>query len=332
MIDDNIDKIFNLFRHAVGSERLAHAYLVLGDPTGSALTFAEKVCAYLLCPATGERPCGACPACRRVAAHTHLDIFRIEPEKKSRIISVEAMRDFMRELRQTSYEGGWKIGLIFFADRFNEKAANAFLKTLEEPPAKTLIFLLTDAPQVLLPTIRSRCQCLTVSGARGKEQASWTEELDSLLTAPDLSDPLAQHILARRMTSLLAEERKNILAEQKELQKKLDEGQEKRSKTVKENEIFDARVEAKLKEVRQRVFHSFLLWQRDLLLLVTGCDEASIFHQDKLDALRTLASKLDLSAAMNRVWSAEEMLTRLNDLSRPEDPILESGFALMGRA
>ncbi len=330
--DAQIAPVFNLFRHGAEAGRLPHAYLVIGDPSGAALTFAEKICSYLVCSSDGERPCGVCPPCHRVAGQTHFDIFRIEPEKKSRIISVDAMRELMRKMRQTSFEGGWKVGIVLFADCLKEEAANAFLKTLEEPPPKTLLLLLTDSPQALLPTIRSRCQQLSLLGRQVKEQESWTEELNGIMSAPDLSSPLAQNILAQRINKVLAEEKNTILEEEKARQKQQrQEAQEKQAITTKEIEIFDARIEAKLKEVRQHIFRSFIVWQRDLLLLVTQCDPEAIFHKDKLDKLQQLADKLDIAAAMNRIRCAEEMVERINRLSRPETPLLESGLALMGQ-
>ena len=81
----------------------------------------------------------------------------IEPEKKSRVIAVDAVRALNHRIQTSSFAGGWKVAVIKYADRLNDQAANAFLKTLEEPPARTLLLLLTDAPQSLLPTVVSRC-------------------------------------------------------------------------------------------------------------------------------------------------------------------------------
>lgn len=72
-------------------------------------------------------------------------------------------------LSDTAFAGGWKVVVLAGADRLTNEAANAFLKMLEEPPPKTLILLLTDAPQALLPTIRSRCQRIDLD-----EPPSWT--------------------------------------------------------------------------------------------------------------------------------------------------------------
>ena len=92
----------------------------------------------------------------------HVDIRWIEPEGKARMIKVDAVENLMEFIGLTSYGGGWKAGVILFADRLNEPSQNKLLKTLEEPPPNSLLVLVTDAPAALLPTIRSRVQAVDV--------------------------------------------------------------------------------------------------------------------------------------------------------------------------
>lgn len=108
-------------------------------------------------------------------AHRHPDLFELRPEGKMRLIKIgsdsdrvggewppNTMRKLLKDLRQTSSQGGAKVAIIHEADRMNAVAANAFLKTLEEPPERTTIFMLTTRPNDLLNTIRSRCIALRV--------------------------------------------------------------------------------------------------------------------------------------------------------------------------
>lgn len=88
----------------------------------------------------------------------HPDVFTLRPSKKSRIISVDDTREAIRKIQHSPQAGDRKVAMVFEVDRFNTSAANAFLKTLEEPPLNTTILLLTTRPHSLLPTIRSRCQ------------------------------------------------------------------------------------------------------------------------------------------------------------------------------
>jgi DNA polymerase-3 subunit delta' len=123
--------------------RLPHGILLHGSDLGGVRSVALALAGKLL-----NRPAAT--------VTTHPDCFELRPGKKSRVITVDETRDLIRTLYQTSREGGAKVAIINEADRFRTEAANAFLKTLEEPPAHTTLLLLTTRPYALLPTIRSR--------------------------------------------------------------------------------------------------------------------------------------------------------------------------------
>ena len=95
----------------------------------------------------------------------HPDFFALRPGGKARLIKVDALRDFLRKIQLTASAGPRKVGVVYEADRMPVATANAFLKTLEEPPADTTLFLLTTRPNDLLPTIRSRCFHLKLPAA-----------------------------------------------------------------------------------------------------------------------------------------------------------------------
>ena len=96
----------------------------------------------------------------------HPDLFHLRPSGKMRIISVDKTRALISELNRSSNQGGAKVALVHEADRMKKAAANAFLKTLEEPPPSTFLFLLTTRPYSILPTILSRCLQVRTSHAR----------------------------------------------------------------------------------------------------------------------------------------------------------------------
>jgi DNA polymerase-3 subunit delta' len=87
----------------------------------------------------------------------HPDLFHLRPSGKMRIISVDKTRNLIGDLNRSSNQGGAKVALLHESDRMKKEASNAFLKTLEEPPPETYLFLLTIRPYSILPTIRSRC-------------------------------------------------------------------------------------------------------------------------------------------------------------------------------
>jgi DNA polymerase-3 subunit delta' len=153
--------------------RLAHAILLKGEDLAMLEQVANALAASLL--ETSGSPT------------RHPDYFTIRPAKKARFIVVgkrdadepNTMRRLIRDLNQTSNQGGYKVAIIYEADRMNPAAANAFLKTLEEPPPQTIILLLTTRPYDLIDTIRSRCfQFKIPSRLRTADAPEWTAWLE----------------------------------------------------------------------------------------------------------------------------------------------------------
>ena len=143
-----VDSAYSLIARAIDAGQTANGYLIVGDVRGNASELAERILKKLF-PLAGEQ----------IENRTHPDVVWLEPEGKSRIIKVESMREkLVGPMNSTSFSGGWKVGVVCGADRMREEAANAFLKTLEEPTPKTMFLLLTDAPDAILPTIVSRTQ------------------------------------------------------------------------------------------------------------------------------------------------------------------------------
>ena len=186
-------------RNGFESGRLAHAYVIVGSPRGNALQFAESFLKLLFCEST-EKPCNECPACRRIETHKHVDTLWIEPQSKSRQIKADEVRALVHRITQTSFEGGWKAGIILAADCMNTNSANVLLKTLEEPPPKTILLIVTSSPQALLPTIISRCQKIVLSdNSAGMPDSVWQGPLMNILRAL----PPASGLDAGRLASSL---------------------------------------------------------------------------------------------------------------------------------
>ena len=160
-----VDDALELIRHAFVSGRPGQAYMLVGPPRGEAGTLALRIVQMLFCTEKKFEGCGKCRACLACESHKTADVAWVESAMKSRVISVDQMRAMQKQMLQTSYAGGWKVCVLLGADRMNPAGANAFLKTLEEPPARSLFLLVTDSPQMLLPTIVSRCQRVDVQGS-----------------------------------------------------------------------------------------------------------------------------------------------------------------------
>src|SRR5207302_1716448 len=116
---------------------------------------------------------GACAPCRRVWAQQHPDLAWVRIAEDSQQIRIEQVRDLAADLALTSHAGGYKVGILTPAEALNRFAANALLKTLEEPPARTLLVLVTTQPSRLPATVLSRCQRLRVRAPARAEAGAW---------------------------------------------------------------------------------------------------------------------------------------------------------------
>jgi len=164
-----------MLRRSLSRGRLGHTWLFVGPAGVGKKRFAVELARCLLCERHDETDltaCGECAGCKQVAAGTHPDLIVITfPEGKSEL-PIELFlgpperrgkAGLCYELSLKPMAGRRKVAIIDEADKFNDEGANALLKTLEEPPPHSLLVLIATTPDVLLPTIRSRCQVLRFS-------------------------------------------------------------------------------------------------------------------------------------------------------------------------
>src|SRR5688572_1506161 len=182
--------VLESLRQSIVDQRLAHAYLFSGAPIGELDRAAQAVAEMLIClqaPSAGGRPCGICAHCRRIDALEHPDVHWVRPASKSRVITIEQVRELIRQIQLRPHEAAYKVGVISGADRLNPQAANAFLKTLEEPPARSVLILLSTEPGRILETILSRCLRLNFSAGAERFQdetfVAWLQQFSDTAVA-----------------------------------------------------------------------------------------------------------------------------------------------------
>lgn len=155
------ERLKNNLRSSISRGHISHFYLISGPQGSGKHTLAKLLAAAILCKGS-DRPCGSCPACRKVLGSGHADFITVDdPEKKT--VPVELIRQARADIYIQPNEADRKIYLFPRAHDMGVPGQNALLKVLEEPPAYGVFILLTDNPQKLLPTIRSRCTELALT-------------------------------------------------------------------------------------------------------------------------------------------------------------------------
>lgn len=157
------------------ANRAPHALLIHESPGAGGEWLAFWAARLFLCTAD-NKPCGVCTACKNTSESRHADLIVVQPTEESKQIRIEQVRDICAELALTSHQGGYKIGIISPADTMNRFAANALLKTLEEPSRNTLLILVASQPSRLPATIMSRCQRINIRPPDRAQSIEWLKK------------------------------------------------------------------------------------------------------------------------------------------------------------
>jgi DNA polymerase-3 subunit delta' len=316
--------ILERLRHAHAGGRLPHAMLISGSAGSGRAELAMSIA-------------GLVNETDATGATSHPDVHKLEPESKSRRILVEPFRQFCEPFFSTSFRpGATKTGIILEADRLHPNAANAFLKTLEEPPANTLFILVTSNPGQLPVTIVSRCAHFPLRDAGlpalegpAAEIADATGEM--LSSAPSSRTGAALR-LARRLQRLLREARENV---EDELSAAFKAEKKRLGDTAEEEWLKDeearlkALVEARVLATRQHLAGVVAERTADVLRARHG---VAALQFPALEAeSRRLAAQFD-DAALLRVLDGAARLRLFLDRNLKEDLALEAGCLALVRS
>jgi DNA polymerase-3 subunit delta' len=272
----------------------AHAYLFSGPPGIGKAMAALEFAAALNCEGRAK-PCRECRSCRDTLepGRQHPDVEILAPgglcdesehgnHEGSRDIRICQVRRLERILSMTPYRGGWRVAIIDGADRLNQDASNAFLKTLEEPPPATVLILITDREEQLLETVLSRCQKIAFGRAE-------RDVIEAALRERGVEDDRARAVAAlangRLGWALRAVEDESLLAERDAF---LDSAREVARASRPGRFAWAKAAEERGAAVRKRYIRELEVWEqwwRDVLSL-SGGGSAGIINVDRLDALR----------------------------------------------
>lgn len=315
--------ILDRLRRAHGLARLPHALLITGTPGSGRRKLAWDIA-------------GMVNEVSAKDAEAHPDVRKLEPESKSRRILVEPFHEFCGFFFATSFRpGAVKTGIIFDADRLHVNAANAFLKTLEEPPANCLFILVTSNPGLLPATILSRCAHFPVrSSENGAPDAAATEiaaATGDLLSAGKNRSASAALRLARRLQSTLRSAREaiedEVASDFKAEKKRLGDSAE--DEWLKDEEArLKASVEARALAVRQSLVTAVSERVADVLRARHGVEKLRFPELER--ETRRLAEATD-DTALLRVLDGAALLRVLLERNVKEDIALEAGCLALVR-
>jgi len=231
---------------------LSHAYLLSGVEGIGMTEFAKQMAKGILCKSEGISACQNCTSCNLFSKNTHPDLFNLSVQEDKKEISIDQVRDLNKKVFETSHQGGFKVALIEQAEKLNISSFNALLKTLEEPPQKTVIILTTHEKNRLPATILSRCRKIDFVTPTLADGMNWLHQ-----QLPQADEPLLKKSLRINWSApLKAKEwiETNQFEQEAEWQADL--------KSLRNNRISIAQMVAKwLKyETPSVVFDYFYLW------------------------------------------------------------------------
>ncbi|MDX1513492.1 MAG: DNA polymerase III subunit delta' [Gammaproteobacteria bacterium] len=160
------------FERMRDSGRVPHALMLRGVAGVGKREFADRLAALLLCEGS-DRPCGKCRGCRLFESGSHPDFLRLQPEEGRQTIGIDQIRGLIEHVVLTTTYGGYKLVVVEPAEAMTHPAANTLLKTLEEPPGRAVIILVSHRSGALPATIRSRCQMLDFPVPGSREALAW---------------------------------------------------------------------------------------------------------------------------------------------------------------
>ena len=161
-------------------QRLPHALMLTGPADIGKSQFARALAQQVICrEPVGSYACGTCKSCKLIAAESFPDLKRIAPEEVGKAIKIDQVRALCDFMSKTAQQGGWKVALIEPAEAMNVNAANALLKTLEEPSDNTLLILVCHQLSRVPATIRSRCRLLNFPIPNSAASRDWLARVSS---------------------------------------------------------------------------------------------------------------------------------------------------------
>lgn len=284
--------------------RFRHAYLFTGPAGVGRRTLALRFAQAVNCPqppAPGV-PCQSCRTCRQIEAMQHPDLAVVQAEQVGATLKVDQVRELLHSLSLAPYAARYRVALLLRFEEAHNAAANALLKTLEEPPDKVILLLTADSPDSLLPTITSRCDVLRLRPASRQALADWLREHKGLEQEEALT---LAHLAGGRAGLAL-----RLLADRKSQQVHIQRLLELLTANRVQRFAF-AEPAARERGAARSLLQTWLMFWRDVLLVSTS-SRVPLTYLDFETQIVALAGQLPAGAAQRLLQSHERSLDLLD--------------------
>src|SRR5688572_8323434 len=306
-----------LLQRSLERGRLGHAYLFHGADLGELELVARTLAKTLICENPKRRDsngpavdsCDACLSCRKIDGDNHPDVLWLRPESKLRVIKIEQIRDLLQTVYLKPTQAPFKVATIVAADRLTTQAANAFLKTLEEPPADSILILLSTEPQRMLETILSRCLRLSFGGEAGRHRdpafVAWLENFSEMAAAEHKSLLSRYQLLSVLLNKLneIKEATGESLSKRSPLETHDDVDAKLKEKW--EDEL-SAAIEAEYRRQRAELLTCLQWWLRDVWLQTLQFGREMFTYPNLAEAAARVARRVSPQQAMENLQLLEQ--------------------------
>ena len=293
-------------------DRLRHAYLFTGPQGIGRRTLALRLAQALNCPQPthpGE-PCRTCSTCQQIERMQHPDLAIVQAETRGGALKVDQIRQLQRSLSLSPYAARYRVAVLLHFEEANLSAANALLKTLEEPPAQVILVVTAETAESLLPTIVSRCEVLRLRPLALDQVIQWLQKRWGL--PPEQAQLLAQLSGGRPGYALRLHQDPDLLHRR---QAWLDEFSHLLSASRVERFSYAETLAKDKDSLRQALFDWLSLW-RDVLLRSAG-SAAPVANLDRIEEIEGLAARVSLETAHGFVAALENTLNMLEGNVNP---------------
>lgn len=290
-------RVIKQLSHAIVSDRVAGAYLFAGPAHVGKETVALYFAKSMNCATSNEGACGRCLSCRKADDGNHPDLQVIRPS--GTWMKIDQVRDLQKRIVYRPLEGQRKVAILTEAERMNLEAANCLLKTLEEPPAESVLILLTTNLDALLPTIRSRCQIIKFQPLPIPELAEYLVGQFNLEEAQAFSVATLSGGAIGKALGLIETEEGGFDETIPEI-------------IVATDRLAAFRIAEKLSQQPEEL-DGLVGWYRDLLLLHQGASPdllTHIYHAEALKPFASQYSRRQLQSAIQAIFETKNLLKR----------------------